>query len=119
VKQLQRTPLDPGLARAHATPDPSGTLQPLNAAEEAQFKRLLERMRYCVGTRRMNIKEQFMDYDRKPRKSFITKQQFKQSVARLGLVNDAAELDLLCRKYRCTDLDDMNYLAFCNDIDPQ
>jgi hypothetical protein len=107
------------MARSQANPDPSGTLQPLTASEEAQFKNLLERMRYIVDTRRMNIKEQFKDYDKRPRKSYITKQQFKQSIARLGLVTESGELDLLCKKYTCTDLDDMNYLAFCQDVDPQ
>jgi Ca2+-binding EF-hand superfamily protein len=119
VKELQKTPLNPGATVSQALPDPSSTLQPLSQSEEAQFAGLIERMRSQVSTRRMNIKEQFMDYDRKPRKSFITKQQFKQSIARLGLVSDPAEFDLLCKKYRSTDLDDMNYQAFCHDIDPQ
>jgi hypothetical protein len=70
-----------------------------------------------VVTKRMNIEEQFMDYDRAPRKNYITKQQFKQCIARLGLSTNPREFDVLCKKYRCTDLDDMNYNAFCNDIE--
>jgi hypothetical protein len=118
VKELQKIPLSSGATVSQTLPDPSGTLQPLSQKEEEQFARLLERMRLQVNTRRMNIKEQFMDYDKKPRKSFITKQQFKQSIARLGLVSDPAECDLLCKKYQCTELDDMNYQAFCHDVDP-
>jgi Ca2+-binding EF-hand superfamily protein len=119
VKELNRTPLHRGLPTVHAMPDPSGTVQSLNGSTESQCQELLDRIRQMVRTRRMNIKEQFMDYDKAPRKSYITKQQFKQSIARLGLTTDQKEFDLLCKKYRCTDLDDMNYLAFCRDVDPQ
>jgi Ca2+-binding EF-hand superfamily protein len=117
VKELNRTPLHSGLPESHAVPDPSSTVQSLAGSSESQCQQLLERMRQMVRTRRMNIKEQFMDYDKAPRKSYITKQQFKQSIARLGLSTDPKEFDLLCKKYRCTDLDDMNYMAFCHDIE--
>ena len=70
-----------------------------------------------VRMRRMNIKDQFEDYDRYPHKNYITKQQFKQCIARLGLSSDPKEFEILCKKYKCTDLDDMNYHAFVNDID--
>jgi Ca2+-binding EF-hand superfamily protein len=119
VNELNRAPLHSGIPDSRALPDPSSTLQFLAVQDETAFQQLLTRMRQMVLTRRMNIKEQFMDYDKKPRKSYITKQQFKQSIARLGLTTDPREFDLLCKKYRCTELEDMNYLAFCNDIDPQ
>jgi Ca2+-binding EF-hand superfamily protein len=119
VNELNRSPLHKGKPSCQAMPDPSSTLQALKSNDEQAFAALLNRMRYMVKTRRMNIKEQFMDYDKKPRKSYITKQQFKQSIARLGLTTDPREFDVLCRKYRCTELEDMNYLAFCDDVDPQ
>jgi Ca2+-binding EF-hand superfamily protein len=119
TKDLNRTPLDGGMAHSAALPDPSNTIQPLSDRDEEQLKKLLGRMKVQVVARRMNIREQFKDYDKKPRKSYITKQQFKQSIARLGLATEPAEFDILCKKYRCTDLDDMNYQAFCQDIDPQ
>ena len=117
VSDLVKNPLDSGMTRSRALPDPSNTLQRLCERDEDDLARILKRMKYTVLTRRMNIKEQFTDYDKHPRKNYITKQQFKQSIARLGLSSNPTELDLLCKKYRCTDLDDMNYNQFCNDID--
>ncbi|OHT08179.1 hypothetical protein TRFO_23389 [Tritrichomonas foetus] len=117
VSELNRKPLDNGLAKSQALPDPSSTLQRLCEADEEEIARILKRMRYMVLTRRMNIREQFTDYDHHPRKNYITKQQFKQSIARSGLSTNPSEFEVLCKKYRCTDLDDMNYQQFCNDID--
>lgn len=119
VKELNRTPQDSGLARSTALPDPSMTLQRLCEADENDLQKILQRMRTVIATRRMNIREQFRDYDKHPRKNYISRQQFKQSIARLGLSTSPAEFAILCKKYRCTDLDDMNYQAFCNDVDPQ
>lgn len=115
--ELEKTPLNNGTPTARALPDPSGTIQGLTSDDVRQLDRILQRMQYIVSTRRMNIKDQFTDYDRTPRKNYITKQQFKQSIARLGLSTNPAELDLICKKYRCTDLNDMNYHAFLRDID--
>jgi len=98
-------------------PDPSSTIQQLSEQEERVHGQIITRMRKDVITKRMNIQEQFIDYDKKPRKNYITKQQFKQCIARLGLTTDPKEFDILCKKYRCTMLDDMNYHAFCNDIE--
>lgn len=117
VSDWVKNPLDSGMTRSRALPDPSNTLQRLCERDEDDLARILKRMKYTVLTRRMNIKEQFTDYDKHPRKNYITKQQFKKSIARLGLSSNPTELDLLCKKYRCTDLDDMNYNQFCNDID--
>lgn len=104
-------------ATSRALPDPSSTLQTLSTENERKLKGILQRMKVQVCTRRMNIREQFMDYDKAPHKNYITQQQFKQSIARLGLTADPHEFEILCKHYRCTDLDDMNYLAFCKDID--
>ena len=70
-----------------------------------------------VATRRMEVRQQFEDYDKRPRRNYITKAQFKQCIGRLGLSSDENELELLCKRYRCTDLDEQNYHAFCNDIE--
>lgn len=117
VSDLCKNPLDTGITRARYLPDPSSTLQSLCTKDNEDLERILKRMKYMVLTRRMNIREQFYDYDQHPKKNYITKQQFKQSIARLGLSTNPTEFDLLCKKYRCTDLDDMNYQQFCNDID--
>ena len=115
--ELQKKPMDQDDSKVSALPDPSATLQKLSAAEEAKCEAIIKRMHTDVVTKRMNIEEQFMDYDRAPRKNYITKQQFKQCIARLGLSTNPHEFDVLCKKYRCTDLDDMNYNAFCSDIE--
>lgn len=115
--ELEKKPLNDGSPIVRPNPDPSKTIQGLATDDIRRINRILERMKYMVRTRRMNIKEQFTDYDYAPRKNYITKQQFKQSIARLGLSTNPTELDLLCSKYRCTDLDDMNYQAFIDDID--
>ena len=115
--ELEKKPLNDGSPIVRPVPDPSKTIQGLATDDIRRVNRILERMKYKVKTRRMNIKEQFTDYDNAPRKNYITKQQFKQSIARLGLSTNPIELELLCSKYRCTDLDDMNYQAFIDDID--
>lgn len=116
-RELCKKPVDNGKPKAQALPDPSTTLQSLDNVDQRQLLSILERMRTMVRMRRMNIKDQFEDYDRYPHKNYITKQQFKQCIARLGLSSDPKEFEILCKKYKCTDLDDMNYHAFVNDID--
>ncbi|KAK8887144.1 hypothetical protein M9Y10_038182 [Tritrichomonas musculus] len=116
-RELCKKPVDKGKPRAQALPDPSTTLQSLDRNDQRELQSILERMRTMVRMRRMNIKEQFEDYDRMPHKNYITMQQFKQCIARLGLSSDPREFEILCKKYKCTDLDDMNYHAFVNDID--
>ena len=116
-EELEKKPLHTGMPSVLPMPDPSETIQGLSQEEKNMIDMIIKRMKYNVVTRRMNIRDQFEDYDRAPRKNYITKQQFKQSISRLGLSSNPAELDLLCKKYRCTDLDDMNYNAFIKDID--
>jgi hypothetical protein len=115
--ELERKPVDTGKQRPAALPDPSATMQKLQQGDEQRLATILDRMRNFVAARRINVRDQFADYDREPHKNFITKQQFKQCIARLGLSTEPNEYDVLCMKYRCTDLDDMNYHAFCDDID--
>ena len=116
--ELQKVPVAPKDERSiTAMPDPSATLQSLSSVDDSKVKAIISRMHTDVVTKRMRIEEQFEDYDRAPRKNYITKQQFKQCIARLGLSKDPKEFDILCKKYRCTDLDDMTYRAFCNDIE--
>ena len=116
-RELVKKPVAKDKPKLTAMPDPSATITALDFAEERKMHEILARMRTAVVTRRMNIREQFEDYDRAPHKNYITKQQFKQCIARLGLSSDPREFDVLCKRYRCTDLDDVNYHAFCDDID--
>jgi hypothetical protein len=114
---LQRKRIDQVQSKVAALPDSSATMQSLSPQDEEKITEILGRMKNLVITRRMNIREQFADYDRAPHKNFITKQQFKQCIARLGLSTNPREYDVLCKRYRCTEFDDMNYHAFCDDIE--
>ena len=116
-RELCKKPVDKGKPRTTASPDPSKTFQSLQYQEQSILDQILARMRYIIKTRRMNIKDQFEDYDRKPHKNYITKQQFKQCIARLGLSSDPKEFAILCKNYRCTEYEDMNYRQFCDDVD--
>jgi Ca2+-binding EF-hand superfamily protein len=116
--ELNKTPLRPRPSRELPQSNPSETVRRLPEAEEIELQAVLTRMKREVIARRINVKEQFWDYDKRPRKSFISMQQFKQCIARLGLATRPREFDVLCDHYSCTDMNDMNYLAFCRDIDP-
>jgi Ca2+-binding EF-hand superfamily protein len=116
--ELNRKPLNPGTPKAVVAPDISHTVQTLNRDDEPQFRELIERLKKLVANRRINLREQFYDYDYRPRKCYVTLQQFKQSLARLGLTTDSKDFEILCKRYRCTDMNDMNYVLFCRDVDP-
>jgi Ca2+-binding EF-hand superfamily protein len=116
VTELHRTPSHDGICRAAYLPDPSLRLNEMEGNDRAAVERIIQRMQYFVSTRRINVRQQFEDYDRAPHRNYITKTQFRQCIGRLGLTNDQGELELLCKKYRCTDLDEQNYNAFCNDV---
>jgi hypothetical protein len=98
-------------------PDPSKTLSSIDVAKQARINVILGRMQKYVATRRVDVRQQFQDYDKGPHRNYITKAQFKLCIGRLGLTNDDEEMELLCERYRCTDLDEQNYHAFCNDIE--
>jgi Ca2+-binding EF-hand superfamily protein len=115
--KLHRTPSRDANCRAAYLPDPSLRMTDVNARERELVDTLIKRMQRQVAMRRMEVRQQFDDYDRRPHRNFITKAQFKQCVGRLGLTRDENEMELLCKRYKCTDLDEQNYHAFCNDVD--
>jgi hypothetical protein len=117
--ELNRKPLNPGTPKVVVRPDTSETVQTLQGIEQREFEEVAERLRKIVVNRRINLRQQFYDYDYKPRKCFVTCQQFKQSLARLGLTNKEGDYAILCKRYRCTDMNDMNYVQFCRDMDPE
>jgi Ca2+-binding EF-hand superfamily protein len=118
VGDLHRTPSKDATCRASHLPDPSLRLTDLDPGVKEKIRTIVDRMAKFVSTRRMEVRQQFEDYDRAPKKNYITKAQFKQGIARLGLSSNEDELELLCLRYKCTELDEQNYHAFCNDIDP-
>jgi Ca2+-binding EF-hand superfamily protein len=116
VSALHRTPSRDGICRASYLPDPSMRLNEMETEERLRVDKLIKRMQQYVSTRRVEVRQQFEDYDKAPHRNYVTKAQFKQCVGRLGLTNDDTELELLCKRYRCTGLDEQNYNAFCNNI---
>ena len=117
VKDLHRTPSHDATCRAAYLPDPSLTTTEVNSQERQAVDRIIQRMQRYISTRRQEVRAEFQDYDRVPHKNYITKTQFKRCISRLNLSTDENELELLARRYRCTDLDECNYNAFCNDIE--
>ena len=115
-RNLHRDPRATGKCRAAFIPDPSLRTQPISSEESSKCQQIIDRMHKYVTTRRMEIRQQFEDYDKFPHRNYITRAQFRQCIGRLGLSTDETELNILCKKYRCTDLDEMNYRAFCSDI---
>jgi Ca2+-binding EF-hand superfamily protein len=116
-KELEKKPVDKGKPPVQVHADPSARVQAVSPEEIAKIREIVEKMKKMVSARRMAIRAEFEDYDKAPRKNYITKQQFKQCLARLGLSTDPNEYACLCKRYKCTDLDDMNYHAFCDDIE--
>jgi len=112
-KNLHR---DPHASASCIASNFSKETESLSQIENEEIIKVLSRMRNRVTTRRMEILHQFEDYDKSPHRNFITKAQFRQCIGRLGLSSDEKELNLLCKKYKCTDLDEMDYQAFCNDV---
>jgi Ca2+-binding EF-hand superfamily protein len=117
VPKLHRTPSRDATCRAAYLPDPSTRLNEMSPEAQRKVDKIIQRMQHFVSTRRVECRHQFDDYDKAPHRNYVTKAQFKQCVGRLGLTNDDEELELLCQRYRCTDLDEQNYLAFVNDIE--
>ena len=93
-----------GKYRAAFIQDPSLRTQPISSEESSKCQQIIDRMHQYVTTRRMEIRQQFEDYDKFPHRNYITRAQFRQRIGRLGLSTDE------------TDLDEMNYRAFCSDI---
>ena len=117
INDLHKTPSVDGTCRASYIPDPSLRLSDITPAEQAEINNIINRMAHFVATRRMEVRQQFYDFDRYPHRNYITKAQFKQCIGRLGLSSDDRELELLCKRYKSTDLDEQNYHAFCDDIE--
>ena len=114
--ELHRSPRANPNCRAALIPDPSLRVQPITDDEQILINQVLNRMRNYIMTRRMEIRQQFEDYDRLPKRKYITKSQFKQCIGRLSVPTTEKELELLCKRYKCTDLDEVNYIAFVADV---
>jgi Ca2+-binding EF-hand superfamily protein len=116
VTDLHRTPARDATCRASYLPDPSLRLSDVQGPKKDKVDQVVARLQKLVATRRVEVKQQFEDYDRAPHRNYVTKAQFKQCVGRLGFFLNDEELELLCERYKCTDLDETNYKAFCDDI---
>ena len=93
----------------------------LGDAEEARLAKLLstirERFRICS----VYAKGPFQDFAKSSNSPMmidhVTRQQFVQCLARLGVQPDGAELELLFRKFDDNREGSVNYVAFCNAVD--
>jgi len=101
-----------------------GTKLPeLSADEEESVNKLLARLRWHFGTRRILVKPPFTDgeYNRNSMRviDHVTYAQFEQCLSRLGLELNSDEMLLLKRKF--DDLNDgfVNYAVFASIVDPE
>ena len=116
----------PGLEK-----DPYGTPTPvmiprattsLSDAEEARVAFLLGQMKQRFAIRSVYVKAPFHDFALSANSPIMvdhcTRQQFVQGLSRLGIEPNAADLDLLFRKYDDLAEGSVNYVAFSVDVDP-
>lgn len=116
TRGLNRTPTETFKCPATYLPDPSQTVTQLSDREESEVRSVLNRMLGYVKSRRVEVLQQFQNYDRAPHRNYITRAHFCQSLLRLGLTTSEKEMELLSKAFRCTDLDEVNYSAFVREI---
>jgi Ca2+-binding EF-hand superfamily protein len=91
----------------------------LDASEEevAQNDRLLDEYRTAINNKRLNLKPQFQDFDI-TRNGHVTKMQFMRVLAQLRISVPDELMNCLLKRYMDKgNVDEVNYVDFCNDID--
>ena len=93
----------------------------LSAAEEQRVAELLAAMRERIRIRSVYVKAPFHDFAKSNNSPIMvdhcTRQQFVQGLSRIGLEPQAADLELLFRKYDDMGEGSVNYVAFSTDVD--
>lgn len=98
-----------------------GGISMLNAMEEEEVRKCLDRFQVLVETRRLNVRPFFADMQNSRRSmnqmDHVSRTQFAQCLSALSLEASASELELLVRKF--DDLGDgfVNYVAFVRAIE--
>ena len=96
---------------------------PLTTDEEDEVAGVLSRFRKRVMDRRMLVKPFFTDaeYNRNSSRvvDHVTKSQFSQCLARLGLEATTQQVELLTRKFDDKGDGFINYVDFCVAVDPE
>lgn len=92
-------------------------LQGTQTHEEGALAPVLENYRNEVARRRLNLKPQFQDYDR-TRNGHVTKQQFLRVLDLLKISAPDHIVSALLRRYMDKgNVDEVNYVDFCEEVD--
>lgn len=93
----------------------------LSPDEEARLEPLLKKMRDRFSIREVYVKGPFHDFalsKNSPKMiDHVTRQQFVQGLARLGIEPSPTELELLFKKYDDDGVGNVNYVAFSRTVD--
>ena len=125
-KDINSAVFTPNLESApHTVPDQPyvkrATVDSLTPAEEERVQALLSAMRQRFKIRQVYVKAPFHDFAQSNNSpvmiDHVTRQQFVQGLARLGIEPSAEELELLFKKYDDAGDRSVNYVAFSTDVD--
>jgi len=116
---LEYTPLT---VPAPLVPGLGVTRVALSEAEEERVQQLLSQMRERFRIRAVYVKAPFHDFALSNNSPIMVdhcpRQQIVQALSRLGIEPQAADLELLFRKYDDAKEGSVNYVAFSTDVDP-
>lgn len=94
---------------------------PLSHAEEARLRSILDQLRNRFRILRVPVKAPFHDFAKSKNSPLtmdhVTRQQFIQSLASLGVKLKEEEAGLLFRKFDDDGEGTVNYVAFCREVD--
>ena len=84
--------------------------------ENAVFE-ILGEYRKAVNNKRINLKPLFQDFDI-TNNSHVTKMQFSRVLTQLGIIASDSTMNLVLKRYMDKgNVDEINYVDFCNEID--
>lgn len=88
-----------------------------NANSSVDLESIMEEYRYAVNVRRIMLKPLFQDFDR-TKNGHVTKQQFLRVLDSLRITAPDEITQQLLRRYMdMGNVDEVNYVDFCEDID--
>ena len=78
---------------------------------------IIQEYRRAIQNKRLNLKPMFQDFDI-TKNSHVSKIQFMRVLTQLGIMAPDNVMNLLLKRYLdMGNLDEVNYVDFCNDID--
>ena len=87
-----------------------------NDQEKASLQRILEEYKRAVAVKRIHLKPMFQDFDI-TKNQHCTKHQFLRTLNQLGIKSTESENILLKAYMDCGNVDEINYMDFCEDVD--